>query len=155
MRTTESARASSAVGRALATASVHVVAAHALADAQVEDRRVVDRVALEQHDGVGELEVRHGRLQRGVGERALDVERQLAAGARGEVARAEPSRNSRASRNASSLEVSPPASAAALAPAFLSALPAASSAFSQLAGIRFVPSRTSGVVMRSSTWIDW
>ena len=69
-------------GRARAgDGQVHVVAADALADAEVENRGVVDRVALDQHDGVGELEVGDRRLQRGVRERALDVERQLAAGA--------------------------------------------------------------------------
>ena len=42
------------------------VAAHALADAQVEDRRVVDGLAVEHQHGVGELEVGDGRLQRRV-----------------------------------------------------------------------------------------
>ena len=48
----------------------HVAAADALADAQVEHRRVVDRVAVEHEHGVGELEVGHGGLQRRVGQRA-------------------------------------------------------------------------------------
>ena len=47
-----------------------VMAAHALADPQVEDRGVVDRVAVEHEHRVRVLEVGHGGLQRGVGERA-------------------------------------------------------------------------------------
>ncbi len=66
------------------------VAAHALADPQVEDRRVVDGVAVEHEHGVGELEVRDRRLQRGVGELARQRSRQRAAGRAGEVRRAEP-----------------------------------------------------------------
>ena len=134
-----SALVSSAVGRALTTPSAHAVAAHALADAQVPDRRVVDRVAVEEQHRVGELEVGHRRLQRRVGERARDVERQLAAG-RGVRCRSRaPRASSLASRNASSLVVSPPASAAALAPAFFSAPAAAASAFSQHAGCSSCP----------------
>ena len=79
----------------------------------------------------------HRGLERRVGERAGDVERQLA------LRRAPtggPSRARRAAawrgRNASSLVVSPPASAAVFAPAFFSAPLAAASAFSQLAGCR-------------------
>ncbi len=50
-----SRRASSACGEA--TASFSALAAHALAQAQVEDRRVVDRLGVEHEHGVGELEV--------------------------------------------------------------------------------------------------
>jgi hypothetical protein len=42
-----------------------------------------------------------------------------------------------------------------LGPAFFSAVAAAASAFSQDAGISRAPSRTSGWVIRSSTWVDW
>ena len=66
-----------------------------------------------------------------------------------------PSRNSRWTRKASSFVVSPPASAAARPPAFLSAFAAWSSAFSQLAGMSAAPSRTSGWVIRSSTCVAW
>jgi hypothetical protein len=51
--------------------------------------------------------------------------------------------------------VSPPASAAARGPAFFNAPAAASSAFSQEAGARRAPSRTSGCVIRSSVCVDW
>ena len=47
------------------------MAAHALADAQVEDRHVVDGLAVEHEDGVGELEVGDRRLRGRGGERAL------------------------------------------------------------------------------------
>ena len=68
---------------------LHAMAADALAQAQVEDRRVVDRVAVQQQHGVGELEVRHRRLQVGVVERAQHVQRHLAAGPGAQVAGAE------------------------------------------------------------------
>ena len=98
------------------------VAAHALADAQVEDRRVVDGVAVEHEHRVRELEVRHGGLQRGVGERAAPARRGSSPpGRQASCAEPRPSRNSRCSRKASSLVVSPPASAAARPPAFFSA----------------------------------
>ena len=114
---------SSAVGRALATTSLDAVAADALADAQVPDRRVVDRVAVEQQHGVGELEVGHRRLQRGRGERARTSQRQLAAGARRQVARAEVvAQQLTAAGRPPRWRSSPPASAAARGPAFLSAL---------------------------------
>ena len=108
MRSTASARASSAVGRALATATRDAVAAHALADAQVEDRRVVDRVALEQHDGVGELEV--GDASPAAPGSASARATSSGSSPPGREARwpePRPSRNSCASRNASSLVVSP------------------------------------------------
>ncbi len=53
----QSAFGSSALGRALAIAQLDAVAAHALADPQVEDRRVVERLGAEHQHGVGELEV--------------------------------------------------------------------------------------------------
>ena len=65
------------------------VAADALADPQVPDRRLVDRVAVHEQHGVRELEVRDRRLQLRVGERAHDVQRQVLAGTRREMARAE------------------------------------------------------------------
>ncbi len=102
-----------------------------------------------------ELEVGDRGLEAGVGQRARDVQRQLAVRARGQVARAELSRNSRWSRKASSLVVSPPAIAAVRAPAFFSAPPAAASAFSHEAGISSVPSRTSGSTIRSSECTCW
>ena len=93
----------------------------ALADAQVPDRRLVDRVAVQQQDRVGELEVGDGRLQaRATHSAAREV------GPRGEQRRPELRRGTAAaSRNASSLVVSPPAMAAAFGPAFLSAAAAA------------------------------
>jgi hypothetical protein len=66
-----------------------------------------------------------------------------------------PSRNSRPRRKPSSLEVSPPAIAAAFAPALPRAPLAAASALSHEAGMSAPPSRTIGVVMRSSTWTCW
>ncbi len=60
-----------------------------------------------------------------------------------------------ASRKASSLEVSPPASTAVFGPAFFTAPEAAASAFSHEAGMSSVPSRTSGVTMRSSECTCW
>ncbi len=42
---------------------LHAVAAHALADAQVDDRHVVDRLGVEHQHRVGELEVGHRGLQ--------------------------------------------------------------------------------------------
>ena len=66
-----------------------MVAADALADPQVEDRRVVDRVALEHEHGVRVLQVRDGRLQRRVGQRAREGGRQLARGRAAELVRAE------------------------------------------------------------------
>ena len=68
---------------------LHVVAAHALADAQVEDRHVVDRLAVEDEDGVGELEVGHRRLRVGVAERHVQLARERRARARVQVPRAE------------------------------------------------------------------
>jgi hypothetical protein len=65
------------------------VAAHALADAQVPDRRLVDRVDVQQQHAVRELEVGDRRLQLRRGQRAGEVGRQLA-GRRGrQVRRAE------------------------------------------------------------------
>ncbi len=61
----------------------------ALAQPQVEDRRVVDRVAVDREHRVRELEVGHRRLQRRVGERGAERARQLARRARAEVAGAE------------------------------------------------------------------
>ncbi len=96
--------------RPSARSSSHAVAAHALAQAQVEDRRVRDRLAVEHEHGVGELEVADTvACRRGLAERAVQLQRQRAAGARVEVRRAErPSRIRRASRKPSSL-VAPPA----------------------------------------------
>ena len=56
-------------------AELDVMAAHALADPQVEDRGVVDGVAVEHEHRVRVLEVGHGGLQRGVGERARQPRR--------------------------------------------------------------------------------
>ena len=66
--------------------------AHALAQPQVEDRRVVDRVALEHEHGVGELQVGHARLQRGPGQRARQIRVELA---RGDARPGEPTRGPR------------------------------------------------------------
>ena len=68
----------------------HAAPAHALADPQVEDRRVVDRLGAEHEHGVRELEVRDGRLQRRRRQRALHVERHVAAHARVDVTRGQP-----------------------------------------------------------------
>ena len=65
------------------------VAAHPLAQPQVEDRGVGDRFAVEQQHGVGELEVAHRRLQAGLGERPQQLERQRARGARVQMRRAQ------------------------------------------------------------------
>ena len=68
---------------------LEAVTAHALAQAQVEDRCVVQRLAVEQQHGVRELEVGDLRLQTRLGQRASELERQPAAGARVDVRRAE------------------------------------------------------------------
>ena len=65
------------------------VAAHALAQAQVEDRHVLERVGVEHEHRVGELEVGDLRLQRGLGQRAVQLQRQRAGAARVEVRGAE------------------------------------------------------------------
>ena len=145
-------------GRARAgDGELDVVAADALADAQVEDRRVVDRVAVEQQHGVGELEVGDVACSAGVGERARDVERQLAAGARGEVAASRARRGTAAaSRNASSLVVSPPASAAARGAGLLER---ARGGVERLLPRRrhqlACPRARAAAMMRSSTWTGW
>ena len=132
------------------------VAAHALADPQVPDRRLVDRVAVDQQHGVGELEV--GHASPAASGRPARAARRAAARRRCGALRWFEPRSSRSSdwrRNASSLVVVPPASAAARAPAFFSALAAAAIALSQLAGISSTPSRTIGSTIRSSECTAW
>ena len=68
---------------------LHAVAAHALADAQVEDRGVVDRLAVEHEHGVGELEVGHRRLQARSVQGGMQLARQRPAEARVDVRRAQ------------------------------------------------------------------
>ena len=62
----------------MASRELDAVAAHALAQAQVEDRHVVDRLGVDHEHGVRELEVGDRRLQRRLGERAVQLERQCA-----------------------------------------------------------------------------
>ena len=131
-------------GRLVATASFTPLRAHALADAQVEDRRVVDGLAVEHEDGVGELEVGDRRLQRRAAERG--VQRRAAARRRARESRCgEPSasRMRRWSSKPSSFVVSPPASAPTRRPRAPSAPAAASSARAPSSpGDRTPPSRT-------------
>jgi hypothetical protein len=68
---------------------LHRAPAHALAQSQIEDRRVVHRLAVQDQHGVGELEIGDRGLHRGRRERLLELERQRAAGARVEVGRAQ------------------------------------------------------------------
>ncbi len=131
-----------------------VVAAHALAQPQIEDRRVVDRVGREHQHGVGELEVADPGLQRRGAERTVQLERQGAAAAGVQVRGGEPSRISRASRWPSSLVAWPPAIAAARSPARRRPSAASVSARSQETGRSWPPSRSSGSVMRSAAWKD-
>ena len=80
------------------------VAAHALADAQVDDRHVVDGLAVEHEDGVGELEVGDRRLRGGRAQRA--VQRRAAASPPARESRSgepRPSRIRRCRRKPSSL----------------------------------------------------
>jgi hypothetical protein len=60
---------SSAAKAGAGDGELHAVAAHALADAQVEDRHIVDRLGVEHEDGMGELEVGDLGLQARVGDR--------------------------------------------------------------------------------------
>src|SRR5262249_11426892 len=66
-------------------AQLDVVAAHALANPQVEARAVVDRLGAEHEHGVGELDVGEGRLQLGVVERGVQIARQRRAEPRVDV----------------------------------------------------------------------
>ncbi len=68
---------------------LHAVPARALAQAQIENRCVDQRVAVEHEHAVRELEVRNGRLQARVGQLPLQLGRQRAVGARVHVGRAE------------------------------------------------------------------
>ena len=65
------------------------VAPHALADAQLEDRRRIDRLAVEHEHGVRELEIGDARGERGSGECAPLLERHGAGRARVQVRRGE------------------------------------------------------------------
>ncbi len=65
------------------------VAAHALAQAKVQDRGVVDGIRGQHEHRVGELEVRDPGLQARIAERAMHVERQGAAAPRVQVRRGE------------------------------------------------------------------
>ena len=65
------------------------VPANALADSQVEDRRVVERLATEDEHGVRELDVGDGRLELRSGERAGELELGSASGAGVDVIRGE------------------------------------------------------------------
>ncbi len=67
----------------------HAAPPGALAQPQVEDRRVVDRVAVEHEHGVGELEIGHAGLQRRGGEGARELRVELARGDARQVVRAE------------------------------------------------------------------
>ena len=61
--------------------------AHALADPQVEDRGVVERLAADHQDRVGELEVDHGGLQTRGRQRAQQIGGHRLARPRVEIAR--------------------------------------------------------------------
>ena len=131
---------SSAVGRALATTTLVPWRRDALADAQVPDRRLVDRVAVDQQHGVRELEVRHASPA--ASGRPARAARPAAARRRCAALRWLEPRSSRSSRcEQERLLVGRrrrrPARDAR-SPAFLSAPTAAAIAFSQLAGISSV-----------------
>ena len=137
---------------------LQAVAAHALAQAQVEDRRVVDGLGVEHEHDVGELEV-GGAAPAARARRARDAARAAAHPPRRESMCGEPSALAQQPREQQALLVGalpPPASAPVAAPARAAApLAACSSARSQGTGRSWPPSRTSGSVMRSSTWKDW
>ena len=85
------------------------MAAHALADAQVDDRHVVDGLAVEHEHRVGELEVGDRRLQR----RARPARGAASSGSapparESRSGESRPSRSRRCRRKPSSLVVSPP-----------------------------------------------
>ena len=65
------------------------MAAHALAQAQVEDRRVVQRLGVEHEHRVGELQVAGARLQCRLGQRTQELELEAAGTSRVEVRRAQ------------------------------------------------------------------
>ena len=132
------------------------VAAHALADAQVDDRHVVDGLAVEHEDGVGELEVGHRRLQRRAAQRGLQAR---PAGAR---TRARPGAGSPGPRAAGAAGGSPPRwrrrrrRARRRVPSSGPARPRRPPARAPSSPARAPRRRAaSGWVMRSSTWIDW
>ena len=133
-----------------------VVAADALADPQVEHRRLVDRVAV---DAAARRARTRGRGSRPAGPGRPARARPRAAARR---AGARPGSRSRAPRGTAAAAGRPPRwwsprrrSPPVRAPAFFSAPPAAASAFSHEAGISSVPSRTSGSTIRSSECTCW
>ena len=133
------------------------VAAHALADAQVEDRRVVDRLGVEHEHGVGELEVGDRRLQpRARRARACSSRGSVPPARESRSAEPSASRSRRCRRKPSSFVVSPPASAPTRPPARLSA--GRGLVERALPGDRRAARRrraAAAAVMRSSTWIAW
>ena len=148
-------RASSAARQA--TASCSAVAAHALAQAQVEDRRVVDGLGVEHQHGVGELEVAR-RAPAARARRARAAAPSGSAPARRESRCGEPSALAHQAREQQALLVGRSARRRARRAARAGARsPAAASlsARSQETGRSSPPSRSSGSVMRSSTWKDW
>ena len=107
------------------------MAAYALAQAQVEDRRVADRVGREHEHGVRELQVETRACRRGSFSARCSSSGSVPARRESMCGDARPSRIRRASRKPSSLVASPPTSAPVRSPARASPAAASASARSQ------------------------
>ncbi len=102
-----------------------------------------------------ELEVRHARLQLRVGQRAQHVERLLGAGAGAQVRGAEVVAQQLLEEERLLVGRRAAGQRARAVAGLLQAEAAAAIAFSQLAGKSSEPSRTIGVMMRSSECTAW